>query len=354
MFSLCEVSGYLWNGLVYVGKDAVKANEHKELAKNLGKSGAVVPKLMSDLFDKGHHLYNDNWYTSEELLDFLRDRDTLACEPAMGNRIKAKSLKDQPLEKGEWAFRRNDNLLTVKYEDKKEILFLSTIHDIQTERLPNREWDELAPSKLKLVNDYNAVDTLTGNYTCVRKSFKWTVKVAIHYVEEAVLNSLILYDKINSNKMRFINFKLDVIEKIIIGVNRQNAPTIFSHPAIGRHVLELIPQSEKKENQQKRCQICHKEGRRKETRYQCKSCPTHPGLCPSPCFEKFHLKWKFCRFSKALKGNKIDIKDEFFTVDLFFLLCYLQNEMVFSGYTQHNSIFYIRHWYTEQTPRGTR
>ena len=51
----------------------------------------------------------------------------------MGNRIKApKSLKDQPLEKGEWAFRRNDNLLMVRYKDK-EIFFLSTIHDIQTE-----------------------------------------------------------------------------------------------------------------------------------------------------------------------------------------------------------------------------
>ena len=64
MFSLCEVSGYLWNSIFYVGKDAIETNEHKELAKNLGKSGAVVPKLMSDLFDKGYHSYIDNWYTS--------------------------------------------------------------------------------------------------------------------------------------------------------------------------------------------------------------------------------------------------------------------------------------------------
>ena len=100
MFSLCEVSGYLWNSFVYVGKDAVETNEHKELAKNLGKSGAVVPKLMSDLFDKGYHFCIDNWYTSQKLLNFLRDRDTVACGTAMGNRIKApKSLKDQPLEK---------------------------------------------------------------------------------------------------------------------------------------------------------------------------------------------------------------------------------------------------------------
>ena len=117
--------------------------------------------------------------------------------------------------------------------------------------------------------------------------------------------------------MRFMNFKLDVIEKIIIGVNRQNAPNILSHPVIGIRFLELIPRSEKKEKPQKRCQICHKEGRKKETRYQCKHCPTNPDLCPAPCFKKFHSKWKLCRFLKVLK-DKTDIKDEFFTVDLFF------------------------------------
>ena len=89
---------------------------------------------MRDLFDKGYHLYIKNCYTSKKLLNFLKDRDTVACGTAVGNRIKApKSLKDQPLEKGEWAFQRNDNLLMVRYKDKKEILFLSTIHDMQTE-----------------------------------------------------------------------------------------------------------------------------------------------------------------------------------------------------------------------------
>ena len=70
---------------------------------------------MRDLFDKGYHLYIKNCYTSKKLLNFLKDRDTVACGTAVGNRIKApKSLKDQPLGKGEWAFRRNDNLLNGK------------------------------------------------------------------------------------------------------------------------------------------------------------------------------------------------------------------------------------------------
>ena len=75
---------------------------------------------MSDLFDKGYHLYINNWYTSKKLQNFLRDQDTVACGTAMGNRIKApKSLKDQPLEKGEWAFWCNDNLLMVRHKDEK-------------------------------------------------------------------------------------------------------------------------------------------------------------------------------------------------------------------------------------------
>ena len=176
---------------------------------------------------------------------------------------------------------------------------------MQTERMPKQGRDELASSKLNLVNDDNAnvgaVDpnnALIGNYTCARKSFKWTVKVAIHYVEEAVLNSFILYNKINPNKMRFMNFKLDVIEKIIIGVNRQNAPNILFHPAIGRHFLELIPRSGKKDNPQKQCQICHEEGGRKERRYQCKKCSIHPGFS---LFRKISLEMKILQIFESIK-----------------------------------------------------
>ena len=54
-FSLCEESGYLWNTYVYVGRD--NRDEDSILIKQLGNSGAVIPKLISDLFGKGYHLY---------------------------------------------------------------------------------------------------------------------------------------------------------------------------------------------------------------------------------------------------------------------------------------------------------
>ena len=64
MFSLCDVSGYLLNSFVYLGKETIMSNEEQEYIKKLGKSVAVVPKVKRDLYGKGYHLYVDNWYTS--------------------------------------------------------------------------------------------------------------------------------------------------------------------------------------------------------------------------------------------------------------------------------------------------
>ena len=61
-----------------------------------------------------------------------------------------------------------------------------------------------------------------------------------------------------------------------------------SLPNVGRQFLELVPLTDKKEKPQKRCVVCTKEKKRKESRYQCKTCSNHPGLCPVSCFEVFH------------------------------------------------------------------
>ena len=58
-FSLCETSVYLWNLYVYLGKVKNSPGD-AAYAEELGKSGAAVLKLMSELYNKGYHLYMDN------------------------------------------------------------------------------------------------------------------------------------------------------------------------------------------------------------------------------------------------------------------------------------------------------
>ena len=130
LFSLCEVSGYLWNSFVYLGKETIMSNEEQEYIKKLGKSGEVVPKMMTDLYGKGYHLYADNWYTSEKLFRHLEENGTAAFGAAMGHRLTVpKSMKEESLSKGKYTYRRDDNMLMIRLRDKKEIYFLSTIHN---------------------------------------------------------------------------------------------------------------------------------------------------------------------------------------------------------------------------------
>lgn len=57
MFSLCENSGYLWNSFVYLGKEPSRNGDDPQPVRRLGKSGAVIPRLMETLLNKGYRLY---------------------------------------------------------------------------------------------------------------------------------------------------------------------------------------------------------------------------------------------------------------------------------------------------------
>ena len=222
MFSLCETSGYLWNSYVYLGKEPRAIGDDQELIRRLGKSGAVIPRLMDGLIGKGYKLFVDNWYTSEALFTYLHENQTAACGTARKNRLRLPaSLKSPRLQKGEHAFRRKDDMLAVRLNDKKEIYFLSTMHKANIVETGKRDRHGNNIQKLQVVNDYNKYmggvgrnDELMGTYCCVRKSMKWTKKVAFHFIEEGVLNAHILYKKTGGRKP-LLKFKLDCISALL-------------------------------------------------------------------------------------------------------------------------------------------
>ena len=206
----------------------------------------------------------------------------------MGSCLKVPpSLKTEPLEKGQHSFRRNQNMLIVtSIKDRKYIYFISTIHEANTVRVRKRGTNGISASKLALVSNYSnksmggvdCKDALIGNYSLVQKTYKWTVKVVIHFIEEAVLNSFIFYDKVNPGKIRFMQCKLDIVEKTIKRARAANIPQIYHVPQFGFHFLELTPAAEKKSNPQKKCVVCTRKKIRKESRYQFKNCVNHPEL----------------------------------------------------------------------------
>ena len=134
-FSLCKTSGYLWNLHVYLGK-VNNSPDDAAYTEELGKSRAVVPKLMSEPYNKGYHVYTNNWYTSLKLFNqHLESNGTAACGTAREDPIMPpQSLCYKSLKHGESAFRRRGNVMILRYQDKKEVHFLSTIHQMESAR----------------------------------------------------------------------------------------------------------------------------------------------------------------------------------------------------------------------------
>jgi len=89
--------------------------------------------------------------------------------------------------------------------------------------------------------DHN--DAMIKVYSSVRKSLKWTTKIAFHFMEEAIFNSYIVYNKVIGNQ-RFMQFKLALIRQLI--GKALPVEKLYSIPTVGKHYLELIPATAKK------------------------------------------------------------------------------------------------------------
>ena len=57
------------------------------------------------------------------------------------------------------------------------------------------------------------------------------------------------------------------------------------------HILEELPPTAKKQKPQRKCKLCSKKGRRRETRYYCKE--RKVALCRVPCYAEYHSKKTF-------------------------------------------------------------
>ncbi|XP_044165826.1 uncharacterized protein LOC122949834 [Acropora millepora] len=149
--------------------------------------------------------------------------------------------------------------------DSKEIHFLSTIHRANVINTRKHERHGNVVRKLQLVNDYNKYmggverkDEMTGTYSCMRKSMKWTKKVAFHFIEEGLLNAHILYAK-EGRRKPLLRFKLECINVLLAASATEPSAPTASDRFSGRHSPMW--------------RLC-----------------TQARLCPAPCFKTYHTE----------------------------------------------------------------
>ena len=283
---------------IYCGKENVAP-----AAQELSVSERVVIGLMQPLLQKGYHLYTDNWYTSLPLYKYLHRHGTLACGTIRNNRKGfPERVKNAKLQKDEQIACRSDELLAVKFKDKKDVYMLTTIHDDSMVHMPNRRHRNQRHTKPTCIADYNKymggvdhTDQLLKPYEVPRKTLKWYKKVAIHFMQLSMLNSFIVYQKGGGQKP-FLGYQREVIARLIFenrNVDLEIPREENNIRLTERHFLSQVPETASKRKPQKRCKVCYKKGVCKDSRYHCSSCPSNPGLCYFPCFELYHTKFHY-------------------------------------------------------------
>ena len=294
-FELCEAkSGYVWNFLVYVGKETV----FDESLKDEAYGSKVVLELMSPLLNQGYMITMDNWFSSPDLFEKLCKNETDAIGTLRQNRKGVPAeIKQAKLKKGEHVSAYKDKLMIMKWKDKKDICLMSTTHDA---RMVSRSVRSQDLTKPKVVLDYNSKmggvdlsDAYLVSYRSTRKRMKkYYQKHFRHFIDICCLNSYLLYVK-TGGKMKRMDFQLKLIENMIqkyhkTEIRSSGRPSKLAPPTRinAPHYPAFIPPTASKQEPRRRCVVCYKQDQRRETRYTCEQCKV--ALCAAPCFQHYH------------------------------------------------------------------
>lgn len=293
LFKLCTVPGYTCKLNLYSGKniDAINTTPTN-----------VVMALCENIFDKGHTLATDNWYTSLQLAYRLLEKQTHLIGTLRKNRRGLpKAVVDSKLQKGEtMAMENKDGVTVLKWKDKRDVLMLSTKHSDKIAVVVKKGKQIRKP---KVILDYNkskeSVDMSDqmGAYSSpLRKTLKWYRELAIELLlNTAVVNAWVMYNENKQSKSSVVHFRRALINYLTWPADSQEI-IINERPKRLKHVLKL--KEGKVRDTRRFCVQCYKDsaqefGRKvaknkaKKVSTYCVQCKGEPHFCLK-CFDYVH------------------------------------------------------------------
>ena len=126
---VCVDRGRKW---LHMGMEVVQEEGQREV-------GLAHQVLLDDerLQNKGYVVVMDSYYSSPQLFKDLITRGFVACVTVRRDRKRLPHcVQESKLQKGDVASNVDDSVLTLKWQDKQDVLMLSTYHG--TEMMKNR------------------------------------------------------------------------------------------------------------------------------------------------------------------------------------------------------------------------
>lgn len=274
VYKLCESqTGYCARFKIYLGKEEVVDQSHSQLSS----SENVVIALMDGYLHEGYNLFVDNWYTSPTLFKYLLDNQTNAVGTVRSNRkCMPKEISQAKLKVGETIEMSCNNLLAMKWHDKRDVCLLSTMHataNLTDSGKKNRKTNEpkLKPecviSYNKNMGGIDRSDQLLACFPVMRRYHKGYRKIFWYILDIALVNSMIIHKKLSGNKKLGIgDFRINFAEQLLSSAtlppyNSRGRPSAEPSPLrlqakTWAHFPKHIDPTEKKLHPKRVCKVC--------------------------------------------------------------------------------------------------
>ena len=215
----CSLNGITNDCQVYEG------STKKSREANL--STAVALGLAKYIYDKAHHLYLDNYFSSVDLAEELLRHKTYCCGTARSNRRKyPATLKKVTLKRGQHKSQLVGSVECFVWKDKNISDFIQTIclpGETGTVMRKNKNGTRTAvscPLAVKLYNEQmggvDLADSRWQVYTCSRKAKKWWHRLFYFFLDVGIINAHIMETETpHCARRRQKDFRIELVREMM-------------------------------------------------------------------------------------------------------------------------------------------
>ena len=278
LWVLASDSGYPYYFIVYCGKSA---DTNSDQVKEVGLGHTVVTSLLSIVSSpECHEVFFDNYFTSYDLLSYLKSIKIKATGTARENRLKQCPLQDTKLMKktprGTHDSKCDGVVGVVKWHDNQCVTVATNYDSVDTVGKVKR-WSVAKKAAIEVpqptvVNSYNChmggvdmLDAFMANYRPTFRSKKWWWPLFLNGVNMLVVAAWKLHVEVGG-KFDQLAFRRYIVRSLMHSVNT-SAPSAGPGP---RPLDEIrrdgLNHHLSRNDKQARCRLCMKNCRMKCTK----------------------------------------------------------------------------------------
>ena len=291
-------SGYLYEFDMYLGK---KGNTE------FGLGESVVLSLCKSLKDTNCYVYFDNFFTSPTLMAKLLENGIYGIGTVRANRKHMPTLKqDKQMKRGEHDWQACQSLSATKWMDNKSVILLSNYHDPRSVRDIDRRVkgskEKVKISCPTVIHEYNQhmggvdlCDQMKVSYQVDRRSkFRFYLRIFFDFLDIGVVNSKIIYDKMDSTiGMSAMDFCFSLARSLIgkFSNRKRTVPVHRPSKKSKGDSFDTVDHLPEFSATRARCALCSSKKIENRTFIRCMSCNT--ALCLQKdrnCFYLHHSK----------------------------------------------------------------